>query len=87
MKPVRYVLEVRRPDNYNEVWVRFEAQTPWTAVHVGDHVDPGSWPGSLSPRRILRVTRVEHAVADEGAQFVHRLRLATEEVDGYPRVE
>jgi hypothetical protein len=87
MKPLRYVLEVRRPDNYNEPWVVFEAPTPWGAVHVGDHLDPGPWPGSRSPRRILRVTRVEHAVADEGSHLVFRSRLATEEVDGYPRVE
>ncbi len=86
MKPVRYVLEVRRPDNYTDAWALFESPTPWAAFHVGDHLDPGAWPGSQSPRRILRITRVEHAVSDEGPHVVHRLRLATEEVDGYPRL-
>jgi hypothetical protein len=87
MKPVRYVLEVRRPDNYSDVWALFEAATPWVAIHVGDLIDPGNWPGSQSPKRVLRVIRVEHVVVDEGPQLAQCLRIATEEVDGYPRVD
>jgi hypothetical protein len=85
MQPVRHILEIRRPDQYSELWVAFESATPWAAFQVGDNIDPGTWPGSRSPARILRITRVEHAINVEGTELVHRLRLATEEVDGYPR--
>ena len=87
MKPVRYVLEVRRPGRGDEVWATFESDAPWMAFHVDDNINPAGWPASRAPRRILRIKRIEHVITDEDVNLVHRVCLETEEVDGYPRSE
>lgn len=61
---LRYYLEIYEPGSWRDVWMAFDASTPFMAFRVGDIVNPGIWPGSRSPMKVLRVTRVEHIIWD-----------------------
>ncbi|MCX8119197.1 MAG: hypothetical protein N3G78_14865, partial [Desulfobacterota bacterium] len=61
-KTVRYVLEIYKPMNVDDLWMKFESPSPFMAIHVGEVINPGLWPGSEAPQKVLRVLHVEHAV-------------------------
>ncbi|MBK8538962.1 MAG: hypothetical protein IPL60_02990 [Ardenticatenia bacterium] len=56
---------------------------PFMAISVGDYIDPMLWFESQSPMKYLRVTRLEHVVANiKSAGIVqHVIRVYTTEVD------
>ena len=45
-------------------------------------LNPGTWPQSKAPMRVLRIVNVEHLVWETGTQLKHKVMLFTEEVDG-----
>ena len=80
MKPVVFEIEIFYPNSRNDVWRSFESSTPFMSFHTGDVIDPSSWSGSRSPLRLLRVTQVNHALAEKDEQTEHKVEVFTEEV-------
>jgi len=76
---LRYYLEVYRPGERRDCWAVFYSSTPFVAIRTGDIVNPGLWPGSEAPEKVLRVTRVEHILWDFGRAPAHKVCVYTEE--------
>ncbi len=60
----------------------FESDMPFLAISAGDIVNPGLWPGSESPIKVLRVTNVEHIIWTKGDVVKHKLCVFTSEREG-----
>lgn len=81
MKIGEYILEIYSPRSVDDVWVTFESSTPFMQISVGDSVNPGLWPSSQSPMRILRVIQVEHIIWESENKVKHKVLVFTEEVE------
>lgn len=78
---MRYYLEIYSPDSADDVWVSFEADSPFGAIAVGDIINPGMWDGSQSPMRVLKAVAVEHILWDI-QELKHKVMVFTTEVEG-----
>ena len=82
MKKNVYMLEVYEPNSVDNVWMYFEAPSPFLGINSGDLMNPGIWEGSKSPMKILRVVNVEHLIWETNIEVKHKLMVFTEEVEG-----
>ena len=77
----KYMLEIYRPNNADDVWVVFESDTPFMAMSKGDILNPGIWDDSHAPMKVLKIVNVEHAIWDVTG-LKHKIMIYTEEVEG-----
>jgi hypothetical protein len=58
----RYCLEIYLVDDLETPAVRFDSDTPLTAISIGDLINPMTWPDPVDQFRgkVLRVQGVEH---------------------------
>ena len=82
MKKTEYIVEIYMPMSIETVWVTFSSATPFMNINAGDVVNPGLWPDSRSPQRVLRVILVEHALWEINNVTKHKLMVYTEEIEG-----
>ncbi len=82
MKTTEYILEVYQPGSADDVWITFSSFTPFMPINRGDILNPGVWPESSSPMKVLRVINVEHIIWEAKEQIKHKVLIFTEEVDG-----
>jgi len=82
MKKIEYTLEIYRPKSVDDVWTTFNSPGPFMAISVGDIINPGSWPGSESPQKALRVLNVEHIIWELNDTVKHKMLIFTVEVAG-----
>ena len=84
MEKVKYLLEIYEPDNVKDVWVDFEASEPFLSINKGDIINPGVWPDSQSPMKVLKVVNVEHLILESKTDncIKHKLMVFTTEVEG-----
>lgn len=80
-KTVRYVLEIYEPMRVDELWMRFESPSPFMAIQAGQVINPGLWPGSKAPQKMLRVLHVEHTIFEIENRITHQTMVFTEEID------
>ena len=80
-KILKYVLEIYKPMDVDNLWVRFESPFPFMAIHVGDVINPGLWEGSETPQKMLRVLHVEHSIFEIGNRITHQTMIFTEQID------
>jgi hypothetical protein len=59
MKKVEYILRIYRPKSADDVWTTFNSSNPFMKISVGDIINPGIWPDTESPMKVLRVLNVE----------------------------
>jgi len=81
MKPLKYVLEIYRPLSLETAWMVFEADSPFMNLEVGDVINPGLWPGSKAPQKMVRIVFIEHDIFESGDTLIHKKALFTEEVE------
>ncbi len=87
-KPVEYILEIYEPGSLDGCWMVFNTSNPFLNISAGDIVNPGLWPNSQAPNKLLRVTNVEHFIWESQVRVAHKLCVFTEEVpDGRELVE
>jgi hypothetical protein len=79
---MEYHLEIYAPGSARDVWISFEADSPFMAMSAGDIVNPGLWEGSESPMKVLRVVTVEHLVWLAGGTPKQKVMVFTEEAEG-----
>lgn len=80
---VRYHVEVYEPGSADDLWVYFKTTKPLFSIHKGDIINPGMWPNSKAPMKVLRVVAVEHIIWEiENSHIAHKLCVFTEEVEG-----
>ncbi|NIM05163.1 MAG: hypothetical protein GTN65_06005, partial [Armatimonadetes bacterium] len=82
MKSVEYDLEIYEPGSADDLWVAFSSDRPFASINKGDIVNPGMWPDSKSPMKVLRVVNVEHGIWETDKGITHKLMVFTEEVEG-----
>ena len=82
MKTTEYILEVYEPASADDAWITFSSSNPFMTISAGDIVNPGVWPGSQSPMKVLRAINVEHIIWESRAQVKHKVMVFTEEVEG-----
>ena len=59
---VQYHLEIYEPGSCDDVWVYFKTSKPLFSISRGDIINPGMWPHSQAPMKVLRVVAVEHII-------------------------
>jgi hypothetical protein len=79
-KAAEYMLEVYMPGSADDVWMHFTSSAPFLPINIGDLLDPGIWPGSQSPTKILRVVNLKHIIWETDSHINHKLLVFTEEV-------
>jgi hypothetical protein len=80
---VQYHVEVYEPGSADDVWVCFKTTKPLFSISRGDIVNPGTWPNSKAPMRVLRVVAVEHIIWEiQDSHIGDKLCVFTEEVEG-----
>ena len=82
MKTTEYILEVYKPQSPDDVWITFSSSSPFMTIGVGDIVNPGLWPDSQSPMKVLRAINVDHVIWETETRVKHKVLVFTEEVDG-----
>lgn len=82
MKKGEYMLEIYEPGSVKTAWVHFKSASPFMALKPGDLLNPGIWPDSQSPMKILRVINVEHIIWETDEAVKHKLMVFTEEIEG-----
>jgi len=84
MEKIKYILEIYEPDSVKDLWVDFEASEPFLSINKGDILNPGIWPDSQSPMKVLKVVNVEHLIFESKTDncIVHKLMVFTKEVEG-----
>lgn len=82
MKTIEYILEIYKPNSVKDVWITFNSPNPFMAISVGDIINPGVWPGSESPKTVLRVLNVEHIIYELNDAVKHKMLIFTNEVAG-----
>ena len=82
MSVIEYSLEVYEPGSADDVWVAFSSTTPFMPIQAGDILNPGLWPNSNSPMRVLRVINIEHFIWEARGDVKHKVLIFTEEVEG-----
>ncbi len=80
MSAVQYTLEVYQPGSTENLWVVFEASQPFGSISQGDIINPGIWPESQSPMKVLRVVGVEHAIWASKGMTKHKIMIYTKEL-------
>jgi hypothetical protein len=79
MKPMKFVIEIHHPDRPADVCARFETHTnPLMAIHPGDVLHAGHWPGHPPVGGELIVTRLEHVIDEDTTSLSHRLIVYTD---------
>ncbi len=81
MTEMNYILEIYEPGSEKDLWVSFSSPTPFMNINVGDFINPGIWPNSQAPMRILRAINVEHAIWEIGGKIAHKVKVFTEEIE------
>jgi hypothetical protein len=79
---MNYTLEIYQPGSVRDLWVSFASEAPFGAIGTGDIINPGTWEGSQSPMRVLRVVAVEHLVWGHQGDPRHKVMVFSEEVEG-----
>jgi hypothetical protein len=79
---MEYLLEIYEPGSFDDVWMTFTSSQPFVAISVGDIVNPGLWPDSRSPMKVLRVVAVEHIIWESEGATKQKVMLFSREVDG-----
>lgn len=82
MKSIQYELEIYEPNSADDVWAVFDSSTPFMTISKGDILNPGTWPNTQSPMKVLRVINVEHLIWESGVKVTQKLLVFTEEVAG-----
>ena len=82
MKKIEYILEIYRPKTVDDLWIVFNSPSPFMAISAGDIINPGVWPGSESPSKVLRVLNVEHIIYELKETVKHKVLIFTDEVAG-----
>jgi hypothetical protein len=85
-KASEYIVEVYEPGSADRVWVYFTSSAPFLPINAGDLLNPGLWPGSQSPMKILRVVNLEHIIWETDSHVKHKLLVFTEEIEGTTEV-
>jgi hypothetical protein len=80
MNESEYTLEVYEPGSSKSVWMSFTTSRPFMSIQVGDIINPGTWPGSQSPMKVLAVTKVEHIIRESHGKVTHKACIYTTEV-------
>lgn len=79
----KYSLEIYEPNSARDVWVCFSSATPFMSIAKGDIVNPGMWPNSQAPMRVLKVVSIEHIIWEiENSHITHKICVFTKDVDG-----
>jgi hypothetical protein len=82
MLTTRYSLEIYEPNSVSDVCVHFSSSTPFQSIAKDDIINPGLWPNSKSPMKVLKVVSVEHMVWEiENSHITHKICVFTKEVD------
>ncbi len=78
----RYKLEIYESKSVSRVWMDFDSDLPFQAIHVGDLINTSTWPNATSRQMALRVISVEYVIwADETGLAKHKLCVFTQEVE------
>ena len=77
---MKYVLEVRAPQQPDEVVATFGGSEPFLPVERGDLLNPAHWKTPDLEGKLLRVLNVEHLIG--GEELEHRIVLFTEQLEG-----
>lgn len=75
------MLEIYEPMDADTVFARFDTQSPIMSIAKGDIVNPGTWPGSQSPIKVLQVCSVEHILWCNGETVAHKICVFTKELE------
>lgn len=78
----KYVLEIYEPGSVDDVWITLSSDTPFMSIHAGDVINPGIWPGSESPMKVLRAVTVEHILWESNGITKHKICVFSDEVEG-----
>ena len=79
---VEHILEIYRPGSTDDVWMTFTSQDSFAAPRVGEILNPGLWPDSQSPMKVLRVVAVEHLIWETDGATKQKVMVFSQEVDG-----
>lgn len=82
IKSTRHLLDIFEPGSLDTVWMRFEAGAPLGAISRGDIINPGMWPDSQSPMKLLRVINLVHGFWEKDSVVTHQTIAFTAEVAG-----
>lgn len=83
MESTEYQIEIYQPGS-EDIWMSFESPTPFGTINKGDILDPGMWPESQSPLKVLRVVEVRHLIwKRHQGHLKHGIMVFTEEVDNH----
>ena len=78
----KYEFEIYEPGSVDDVWITFSSSTPFMPINAGDLLNPGIWPNSQSPMKILRVVNIEHLIWEVGSGITQKVLIFTQEVEG-----
>jgi hypothetical protein len=81
-KTTRHVTEIFGPASLDTVWVKFETDAPLVGVSRGNIINPGLWPNSQAPMKMLRVTNLVHRFWERDSIVTHQTMILTAEVAG-----
>jgi hypothetical protein len=76
-----HILEIYEPKRTDSVWMVFHSSTPFLSLAAGDLINPGTWPNSQAPMKILRILSLEHIIWQIEGQVKHKICVYTEEVE------
>ncbi len=69
-----YYVQVYLPGSRQDLWLSFDSDTPFFAIHVGDLLDCSEWQGPKAARAV-RVVGVEHCLLPGSGGTVRRHAL------------
>jgi hypothetical protein len=78
----KYSLEIYKPNRARDVWVRFSSNAPFLGISKGDIINPGMWPDSESPMKVLKAVSVEHFISEKDNHYLHKICVFTKEAEG-----
>ena len=74
---MNYALEIYTPDADGNVWVTYESNSPFAAMHVGDIIRPVAFDDNVPRELRAAITRIEHSVWDKGQGLNHKTCVYT----------
>ena len=74
---MKYALEIYTPDDDSDMWVMYESNSPFGAMHVGDIIRPVAFDDNVPREMRAAITRIEHSVWDKGQGLNHKTCVYT----------
>jgi hypothetical protein len=82
IKKTEFLLEIYEPGSVRDVWMYFASPVPLMSINKGDILNPGLWPNSKSPQKVLRVRTVEHIIWQTENTLKQKVMIFTNEITG-----